>query len=171
MSNLFKKSFIILGATLLFSSSVMATSIPSIETTVASDLKVSDTFELVGADGTVYPVYEKEVTSITSNESERLFNPFVQEFDWTIKSNKTEKTDSKELRKGDKVHLNGITWDEGEPIHIGITNGTKEYYSNLNSGYFDGYMTVKANGTYKFYIKNVGYNTISISGSTGHTAS
>lgn len=94
-------------------------------------------------------------------------NETYKRIDWTIAPDKTKKTDKLVLRQGEKVYFNNVKWEAGVPIHIGISNGSQEFYSSLNSGYFNEPITVEQDGTYYFYIKNVGYRKITITGEVG----
>lgn len=110
----------------------------------------------------MYEVVEENKS--TGYNLDSRIGDIYEHMNWTIGSNEEEHTDSIILGSQEKLYINEARWDVGQPIHLGITNGLKRYYSALSSGNFNGYFTVKTTDTYTFYVKNTGYDTISFMG-------
>lgn len=167
MNKLFKKFLLLSSLTFLLATPVMAETISSTEISSSVSIKLTDDVVLTDMEGNTYPVYE--VINLDSNASlnvdtDLLAGDIYENFSWSIKANKQQETDTFYLYKGDKLYINDVVWNKNSPIHLGITNGSKNYYSDLSSGSFNGYLTAKESSSFSFYIKNVGYDTISANG-------
>ena len=132
-------------------------------------IKLSSDVQLTSSTGETFPVYE--VTGDISNEELETYGIFGSSFEGeidfgTISPNKEKKSTAESLRKNDEVHLKNLKWESGIPIHIGVidTDTDTRYYSNMSSGSFSGYFTIKVSGDYKLFIKNVGYESVKVAG-------
>lgn len=165
MKKLLKKVVFVLGITLSIGSPLLTAPILAEQLEMKPEFRVTDDIVLTDSEGNTYPVYEvfEENESTSYNLGDRLGNVY-EHMNWTIESNDEEHTNSMLLGSQEKLYINEARWDAGQPIHLGITNGSKRYYSNLSSGSFNGYFTVKTSDTYTFYVKNIGYDTISFMG-------